>query len=238
MNKINDKEEVCRGCQRKEMHKFCPAFGTPYYMSGTAFTEEIEKIYDRFRLFIESKLLRQAYFLSKEAHKGQKRRDGKDYFLGHVLPVTMIANDYCTDAKEHIEEYYSIIISALLHDTVEDTSITIDDIHNAFGNVATTVDALTRRKEENYYQFIHRIRREKYAPFIKLCDLIHNTSDVSLKDSNSNKHALYLFSIETLSRDLFLYPAANILELQKTLSDDHLKDVLILDSILEFTEKQ
>jgi len=236
MNEITtDEEEVCRGCQRKEMHKLCPAFGTPYYMSGTAFTEEIEKIYDRFYIFIESKLIRQAYFLSKEAHKGQKRRDGKDYFLGHVLPVAMIANDYCIDAKKFIEEYFIIVISAILHDTVEDTSLTIDDVYNAFGfDIATTVDALTRRKEENYYHFINRIRPEKYAPFVKLFDLLHNTNDVSLKDSNSNKHALYLFSIEILSRHISI----NILDLEKTLSDNYSKDVLILDSILEFTEKQ
>jgi GTP pyrophosphokinase len=233
MNNINVGK--CRGCQRKDLHKMCPAHGTLYYMSGEPFTKEVESIYHRFSLFINVKLMRKTYFFSQEAHKGQKRRDGKDYFLGHVLPVAMIASEFCIDNAASLEDYVTIVASALLHDVVEDTSITLQDIENYFGNnIACTVDALTRRKEENYYQFINRIRPEKYAPFVKLFDLLHNTNDVSSKDSNSNKHALYLFSIEKLSRDLSI----NILDLEKTLSDNYSKDVLILDSILEFTEKQ
>jgi (p)ppGpp synthase/HD superfamily hydrolase len=228
MNNINVGK--CRGCQRKDLHKMCPAHGTLYYMSGEPFTKEVESIYDRFSLFINVKLMRKTYFFSQEAHKGQKRRNGKDYFLGHVLPVAMIASEYCIDSGAFLEDYITITTSALLHDVVEDTSITLQDIENYFGNnIACTVDALTRRKEENYYQFINRIRPEKYAPFVKLCDLLHNTNDVSLKDSNSNKHALYLFSIEKLSRDLSI----NILNLQNILNNIS-ADALILDGIFQF----
>lgn len=35
----------CPGCQREELHKMCPAFGTPFYMSGKLYTEEDEKLY-------------------------------------------------------------------------------------------------------------------------------------------------------------------------------------------------
>lgn len=45
MEEDNEESEVflCPGCQRPEMHKWCPAHGTPYYMSGQLFTEEMEK---------------------------------------------------------------------------------------------------------------------------------------------------------------------------------------------------
>jgi hypothetical protein len=36
----------CPGCQRRELHKFCPAYGTPYYMSGIPYTKELEEISD------------------------------------------------------------------------------------------------------------------------------------------------------------------------------------------------
>lgn len=36
---------ICRGCQRSEMHKMCPAWGTPIYMTGIFFTKELEELY-------------------------------------------------------------------------------------------------------------------------------------------------------------------------------------------------
>ena len=227
MNNINVGK--CRGCQREDLHKMCPAHGTLYFMSGEPFTKELESIYHKFSVFINVKLMRKAYFFSQEAHKGQKRRDGKDYFLGHVLPVAMIASEFCIDNSACLEDYVTIVVSALLHDVVEDTSITLQDIENYFGNnIACTVDALTRRKEENYYYFTGRIKKEKHARTIKCCDLFHNMSDTLQKDKNSNKYALYQFSLDLLNIDTCFYTS-----LQDTFNNIS-ADALILDGIFQF----
>lgn len=102
--------------------------------------------------------------MAARAHEGQTDKVGKDYFEAHVLPVAA-AFDRSTN----------MCIAALLHDTVEDTDITLDDIEAEFGHsVRALVDALTRREGEGYTVYLRRIRRHGDAAVrVKLAD-IHN----------------------------------------------------------------
>ena len=81
--------------------------------------------------------IKEAFEFANEAHKGVKRRSGEPYIL-HPLAVAKIA------VKE-IGLGTTSVISALLHDVVEDTDYTVEDIANLFGpKVASIVDGLTK----------------------------------------------------------------------------------------------
>ena len=64
---------------------------------------------------------------------------------------------------------------AYLHDVVEDTGVSLDEIHERFGSeVGSAIDALTRREGEQYFQFIERAKAHPHARQIKLADLHAN----------------------------------------------------------------
>tara|TARA_S200002703_G_C3789240_1_gene243513 strand:- start:1565 stop:2017 length:453 start_codon:yes stop_codon:yes gene_type:complete len=64
---------------------------------------------------------------------------------------------------------------AYLHDVVEDTDTTIKDIHERFGSeIGSAIDALTRREDEQYFDYIHRVNQHPEAKQIKLADLHAN----------------------------------------------------------------
>ena len=78
---------------------------------------------------VNESLIQKAYLLSKDAHGNQKRHSGELYF-SHPLAVAEILVDLKLDQDS--------IITALLHDIVEDTEISIEDIENFFGNEIVT----------------------------------------------------------------------------------------------------
>ena len=81
--------------------------------------------------------IKKAFFLAKEAHKGVRRRSGEPYLL-HPIAVAKIAVD-------EIGLGVKSVVAALLHDVVEDTEYTVEDITNMFGQkIATMVDGLTK----------------------------------------------------------------------------------------------
>ncbi|MCL5673912.1 MAG: HD domain-containing protein, partial [Deltaproteobacteria bacterium] len=82
------------------------------------------------------KLLKKAYDFSREVHKGQLRESGEPYFT-HLTEVASIVAGLRMDCAS--------IVAALLHDTVEDTLITLDQIKEEFGDeIAFIVDGLTK----------------------------------------------------------------------------------------------
>jgi len=111
-----------------------------------------------------------------KAHKGQKRKDGKDY----ITHVEAVANKVC-DIQKSI---------AWLHDVIEDTNLTKEDLISKGINESTAecVQALTRVKGTTYFDYINQIICSSYMRWIfqvKLADLEHNMSDLnegSLKD--------------------------------------------------------
>lgn len=102
--------------------------------------------------------------LAIKAHAGQKDKAGKDYFEAHV---SIVANGIKGDPIAKA--------AAFLHDTVEDTSVTIKDIRAEFPKeVADAVDALTHRKGMSYAEYLWHIQQNRTAVKVKLSDLRSN----------------------------------------------------------------
>lgn len=140
-------------------------------------------------------------------HKGQKRKDGKEY-ITHPIAVSeiaaSIAGDYFAtriEGKDTMEAHWfydsyngldhfrqCAVDAGLLHDTVEDTDATIEELESLFDfNVVTAIKLVTKKEGENYFDFTYRIAQSKFklAMIVKLADLTHNMSDLnegSMKD--------------------------------------------------------
>lgn len=106
--------------------------------------------------------LKRALDFARRAHKGQYDKAGEAY-IWHPIAVAGKLND----------PFEKIV--ALLHDVVEDTGYTLDDIKQEFGNeVAEVLDFLTRRKGEAFGDYIDRVLQNKTAVKVKLADMNHN----------------------------------------------------------------
>lgn len=109
-----------------------------------------------------------------QAHLGQIDEDGFPHIV-HAMGVMAITQRELE--SQHIAGYTNeeILIAAVLHDTVEDSNITLEYIRHIFGErVAEIVDAITRRKDESYRDFIYRAKANPAARLIKIADLLHN----------------------------------------------------------------
>lgn len=122
-------------------------------------------------------LIERAYQFSEKAHEGQLRRSGEPY-ISHPLNVAAILADLHLDVDT--------IITGLLHDTVEDTSATLDDVKKEFGEtVAALVDGVTKigqmnfrssfdKQGENIRKMIIAMGKDVRVVLVKLCDRLHN----------------------------------------------------------------
>jgi len=125
----------------------------------------------------EIELIWEAYRYSNKAHMGQKRIGGEAY-ISHPVSVACIASEFHLDAAS--------IQAALLHDVVEDTPSTADDIKNKFGTqVAKLVDGLskldkvqfkndTEAQAENFRKMLLAMSQDVRVILIKLADRLHN----------------------------------------------------------------
>ncbi|MDR0632935.1 MAG: RelA/SpoT family protein [Holosporales bacterium] len=126
---------------------------------------------------IDENLLNKAYVFSMRAHGSQTRESG-DPFFSHPVEVAGILANFRFD--------YVTIIAALLHDTVEDTVATLDDIKNAFGDkIADLVDGVTKisklefssestQQAENFRKLVLAMAQDIRVLFVKLADRQHN----------------------------------------------------------------
>lgn len=107
-----------------------------------------------------------ALMFAAKAHAGQKRRNGDNYIV-HVIRVSQ---------SVHTEKQK---IAALLHDTVEDTETTLDDIKDEFGwEMAEIIDCLSMRKgKENHDEYIERVMKNEDAIAVKIADIGDNLGD-------------------------------------------------------------
>ena len=95
----------------------------------------IEQLPETYTL-ADKELVQRAYRVAEEAHRGQKRNSGEPY-INHCLAVAQIL------AELHVPP--EVLAAGLLHDTVEDTTVTLNDIRNDFGEaVAALVDGVTK----------------------------------------------------------------------------------------------
>ncbi len=127
-------------------------------------------------------LIYDAYNFGKNAHEGQKRKSGEPYF-SHCLAVATILADWGMDTN--------IIISGLLHDTIEDTEVTRKDIKNKYGDdIVFLVESVTnlsgikfnsrnQKKAENFMKMFISFANDIRAIIIKLADRLHNLRTIS-----------------------------------------------------------
>lgn len=141
---------------------------------------EVENLLERLerRLSAEDiKRIADAYSLAREAHMSQRRKSGEPYIMHPVAVAKIVAEELRLGANP--------IIAAFLHDVVEDTQYTIEDIRRRFGDdVAFLVDVVTKKKKsnastsssqiDNYKQMLNSLHYDIRALLIKLSDRLHN----------------------------------------------------------------
>lgn len=152
---------------------------------NTDFSEEKEteykKLIDKIGSYIKNKdqmaSIKKAYELANKAHEGQTRATGEPYII-HPLAVTYILAELRMDEEG--------LIAALLHDVVEDTEYTVEDIKKAFGEeIAFLVDGVTKlskfhykdkedQQTENFRKMFLAMARDTRVVVIKLADRLHN----------------------------------------------------------------
>lgn len=123
-----------------------------------------------------------AYTFAEERHRAQKRDSGEP-FITHPMGVTIICAELGLDT--------AALQAALLHDTVEDTGTTLEEIEQVFGaEVALLVDGVTKlskirfesreeRQAETYRKLVVAMARDVRVLIIKLCDRLHNMRTLS-----------------------------------------------------------
>jgi GTP pyrophosphokinase len=176
----------------------------------------------------DKELVRQAFEMAADAHKTMRRKSGEPYIL-HPLAVAMIC-------VEEIGLGVRSTICSLLHDTVEDTDITLDDVERVFGGeIARIVDGLTKistiidtsasQQAENFKKILLTLTDDPRVILIKLADRLHNMRTLdSMKREKQLKissetvyvyaplsHRMGLYNIKTELEDLsmkYLEPEA------------------------------
>ena len=172
-------------------------------------------------------LIRKAFNVALEAHKDQRRKTGEPYIYHPIAVARIVA--------EEIGLGTTAIVCALLHDTVEDTDITLDDIEKMFGQkVSQIIDGLTKISEiedisnsiqaENFKKILLTLSEDVRVILIKIADRLHNMRTLdSMKREKQLKIA---------SETLFLYaPLAHRLGLHSIKSE-------LEDLSLKYTEPE
>ena len=186
-------------------------------------------------------IITKAFNFARQAHKGVRRLSGEPYIM-HPIAVAQIA---C----EEVGLGSTSICAALLHDVVEDTDYTTEDIENIFGpKIAQIVDGLTKisggifgeqasAQAENFKKLLLTMSEDIRVILIKICDRLHNMR--TLESQPANKQ--YKIAGETL----YIYaPLANRLGLNKIKSElenlsfqyEHPEDYAAIKAKLASTE--
>ena len=165
----------------------------------------------------DAKLIKKAFYTSMEAHRGMRRKSGEPYIF-HPLEVAEIC-------VTEIGLGTTSIISALLHDVVEDTEYNLDDIKRLFGEkVATIIDGLTKisgvfeqgssQQAENFRKMLLTLSDDVRVILIKLADRLHNMRTLQSMPRNKQlkiaNETIYLYA--PLAHRLGLYAFKSELE--------------------------
>ena len=161
-------------------------------------------------------IITKAFHFARQAHKGVRRLSGEPYIM-HPIAVAQIA---C----EEVGLGSTSICAALLHDVVEDTDYTTEDLANIFGpKIAQIVDGLTKisggifgeqasAQAENFKKLLLTMSEDIRVILIKICDRLHNMRTLASQPANKQ----YKIAGETL----YIYaPLANRLGLNKIKSE-------------------
>lgn len=162
-------------------------------------------------------IIKKAFFLAKEAHKGVRRRSGEPYILHPLAVAKIVVTEEGLGVKS--------TVAALLHDVVEDTSYTVEDIENLFGPVvASMVDGLTKvaaalnedvsAQAETFRKVLLTLSDDIRVIIIKIADRLHNMRTLGSmprhKQIKITSETMYLFA--PLAYRLGLYAIKTELE--------------------------
>ena len=154
-------------------------------------TEEQEEILRRYERLLnvwqtrketqDLQMVEEAFYFAANAHSKQRRRSGEPYIYHPIAVATIAAEDIGLGRTS--------IVCALLHDVVEDTEFTLDDIRQKFGDkVALVIDGLTKLDKvedaeslqaENFKKIIGTLNQDVSVVLIKLADRLHNMRTLS-----------------------------------------------------------
>lgn len=170
----------------------------------------------------DKKLIRSAFDVAVDAHKEQRRKSGEAYIFHPIAVAKIVASEIGLDAVS--------IASALLHDVVEDTPYTLDDIERMFGEtVARIVDGLTKiahlkkdknisQQAENFRKMLLTLNDDVRVIIIKIADRYHNMLTMDAMPEHKQvkiasetlyiyaplAHRIGLYNIKTQLEDLSL----------------------------------
>tara|TARA_R110002072_G_scaffold1587_1_gene13252 strand:+ start:46637 stop:48841 length:2205 start_codon:yes stop_codon:yes gene_type:complete len=184
--------------------------------------KELLKISYRTLSAKDKKLIRSAFDVAVDAHKDQRRKSGEAYIFHPIAVAKIVASEIGLDATS--------IAAALLHDVVEDTSYTLTDIEQMFGEtVARIVDGLTKisnmpydgdvsLQAENFRKMLLTLNEDIRVIIIKIADRLHNMQTMDSMPSHKQvkiasetlyiyapmAHRIGLYNIKTELEDLGL----------------------------------
>jgi len=130
--------------------------------------------------------INEALLFAAIKHEGLKMKQPDVSYVTHLQGVCLEAISGCLNSKAKVN-LEKVILLALLHDTIEDTSATYEEIKNEFGNeIAEGVSALTKNKslpcEERMKDSIERIKKQSVeVSIVKLADRLFNLKDIPLQ---------------------------------------------------------
>lgn len=166
----------------------------------------------------DKKLIRSAFDIAVDAHKEQRRKSGEAYIFHPIAVAKIVASEIGLDATS--------IAAALLHDVVEDTDYSLDDIERMFGvTVARIVDGLTKianismtedvsLQAENFRKMLLTLNEDIRVIIIKIADRLHNMQTMdSMRPDKQRKIAsetLYIYA--PLAHRIGLYNIKSELE--------------------------
>ncbi|GHA44037.1 RelA/SpoT family protein [Salinimicrobium marinum] len=166
----------------------------------------------------DKKLIRKAFDTAVDAHSDQRRKSGEAYIFHPIAVAKIVASEIGLDA--------TCIAAALLHDVVEDTKYTLEDIEEMFGKtVAKIVDGLTKishlKKDkdvslqaENFRKMLLTLNDDVRVIIIKIADRLHNmqTMDAMRADKQEKIASETLYIYAPLAHRIGLYNIKNDLE--------------------------
>ena len=134
--------------------------------------------------------------IATKAHEGQFRWDGKTPYIAHPAAIAKVIAT--TQNSIHNPSFViEATATAWLHDVVEDTAVSFHDLYEAGINdvIIAAVDAITKRDEEGYLDYLLRVKRNPIALVVKIADIKNNMSDLDRKKKKSmyEKYQLALY---------------------------------------------
>jgi len=160
------------------------------------------------------KLIQKAFDFACKAHEGVRRKSGEPYILHPLAVATVVTKEIGLGSKS--------IISSFLHDVVEDTDYTLDDIRNLFGEkIASIVDGLTKlegdfdfKQAANFRKMLLTLSDDVRVILIKIADRLHNMRTLDSMSPNKqlkiSGETLYIYA--PLAHRLGLYAIKSELE--------------------------